>query len=111
MTLINVMKYANVVDDDNRVFLTNAAGVLNDMRESYERTKRYAREEVPSLHSVAQRESEAALKFQQLKGAEMFLENMGYHPVWDIPGHRGEYRFPTVDECEMWEDYIYQCAE
>ena len=40
-----------------------------------------------------------------------FLDILDLHPVWDMPGHRGTYYFPSESDCEMWKDYIYQCVE
>jgi len=83
--MIDVMKYANYHLEEDDGFDVENLIVLLDTR----------RTEAPILY----------------KNMIRNLNAHGYYPVYDMPSHRGTHYFPTELECEMWEDYIYQCAD
>lgn len=39
------------------------------------------------------------------------LNDIKLYPVWNMPGHRNTYYFPTEADCEIWEDYLYSMLE
>ena len=39
------------------------------------------------------------------------LNSMGLYPVWNMPGHRRTYYFPTECDCELWEDWLWDLKE
>ena len=84
--MVDVMKYANYrlheVDSISIVAITN---LLN------------------KYHKEGNRCEE--LRFIQT------LNKNGLYPVWSMPSHRGTYYFPTEADCELWEDYIFQCID
>lgn len=48
---------------------------------------------------------------QELKSIIRFLEQLDLHPCYSMVGYRGTYHFPSWEDCEMWEDWIWQCAD
>lgn len=83
--MINVMKYANYHLDS------------------------FTREELDSLIEDLNR-----LRVENSKICShciMLLHNRQIYPVWNMPGHRNSFWFPTESDCEIWEEYIYQCAD
>ena len=47
----------------------------------------------------------------ELKAILHFLDFIGLHACYNMVGYRGTYHFPTYDDCEMWEDWIWQCRD
>lgn len=39
------------------------------------------------------------------------LSAIGLHAVWSWAGHRDQYIFPTYADCEMQEDWLWQCTD
>lgn len=47
----------------------------------------------------------------KIKNAEEMLNAIDIYPVINWAGHRDRYFFPTIDDCEMQEDWCFQCGE
>lgn len=45
------------------------------------------------------------------RGMIKLLQLLGLHPVYGWSGHYGEYFFPTQEDCEMQEDWLWQCRD
>ena len=43
------------------------------------------------------------------EGTLKTLSAIGLHAVWSWVGHRDQYIFPTYADCEMQEDWLWQC--
>lgn len=48
---------------------------------------------------------------EELKIILRFLDMLDLHACYNIIGHRGEYCFPSLEDCEFWEDWIWQCID
>lgn len=81
---MNVMQYANYQLDNEKINFDNLVMFLDICR---------------------------SFDFSFYKKIIYFLNKNGYYPVWNMPGHRNTHYFPTKLECEMWEDYLWQCSE
>ena len=82
--MIDVMRYANYNLDDENFDIETLIELLDIRQTKY-----------PHLYN------------NMIKN----LNDLGFYPVYNMPGHRGTHHFPTEAECEMWEDYLYQCKE
>lgn len=47
----------------------------------------------------------------KIKNCKEVLEILEIYPVIGWAGHRDEYFFPTEADCEMQDDWLYQCSE
>lgn len=47
----------------------------------------------------------------KIKNCKEMLNVMDIHPVIGWIGHRNRYFFPTVWDCEMQEDWDFQCSD
>ena len=69
-------------------------------RDPHIRTKQI--EELLNGNTISKREKELCLK----------VLNWANVPIaYDWSGHRGEYFFPTYEQCLMEEDWLFQCAD
>lgn len=52
-------------------------------------------------------------KRQELRhrGVIEALSMVGLNAVWNWAGHRNQYIFPTYADCEMQEDWLWQCMD
>ena len=47
----------------------------------------------------------------KIRTAEQILAAMNIYPVIGWSGHRDKFFFPTVEDCDMEEDWYFQCGE
>lgn len=47
----------------------------------------------------------------KFKNIIAFLEELNIYVVYDWPGHRGEWFFPTAYDVEMYDDYLFGMRE
>lgn len=45
------------------------------------------------------------------EGTLEILSAVGLHAVWSWVSHRNQYIFPTCADCEMQEDWLWQCMD
>lgn len=78
-------------------FIDDIIELLNSKRE---RIQRYRHESIdPTYHE------------KELKTILYFLDQLDLHACYNIIGHRGSYCFPNHEDCEIWQDWIWQCAD
>ena len=54
---------------------------------------------------------DASYKEEELKIIIRFLDELDLHACYDIIGYRDTYHFPSWEDCEDWEDWVWQCAD
>lgn len=100
---MNIYEYASPLAEElPQDFVQNILTVLNQQQDTLKRYRKMASFEGEQVYRDKQ---------NQIKGMILLLDRLGLHACYDIPGHRGEYCFPTFEDCEMWEDWMWQCAD
>jgi hypothetical protein len=78
-------------------FVNDIIELLNNKQA---RIQRYYRENIDSTYHK-----------EELRIILRFLDELDLHACYDIIGHRDTYCFPNREDCEDWEDWIWQCID
>lgn len=107
----------NILDNVSSIVEQLPQNFVNDMiinlNEIFDRREKYRKQlETPGIsdtqYNVIQKRYITAN--MELSSIICFLNNVGLHPV-RLPFRPNTYTFPTYNDCEAWEDYLYEKSD
>jgi hypothetical protein len=91
-------------------FVSEMLGILDDYMNDIIETSSKSRNAVTEHQKEMYQEHLSTVQ-KEYKTIKSFLDKLGLHACYSIPGYRGVHIFPTELDCEMWDIWCWQSRE